>query len=59
MGREMLLHEGFMNHCRYQKEIKKWESKSVCQGLMPLRPTLGPALQAEGAAEGEGMARKE
>lgn len=51
-----------MNHGRYQKEIKKWESKRVSQGLMPLRPTLGPALQAGitvGAAEGEGMARKE
>lgn len=54
----MLLHGGFMNHCRYQKEIKKWEPKRVCQGLTPLRATLGPALQAE-MAEGEGMARKE
>lgn len=47
-----------MNH-RYQKEIKKMESKGVSQKLMPLRPTLGPASQAVGAAEGESMARKE
>lgn len=53
---------GCINHYRYQKAIKQQDSKRVSQGLTALRPTWGPALQAEmahGAAGGEDTARKE